>query len=178
MGVPCVMIRISSRKLNLLSMFSSVLCSVVWNVAGISDSPLNPFMNWYVPVDFPPRILKLQCFLISGCRGIWLYAYLRYFLENRKLPVLFLLSEIYLATESTRLSIDCFWYLFFSIASFSTLESSANLMDWSCFAVITTGLINLSEHFSRLIIWFVPKRCRFSLSTLSVRCNGTLRPLC
>ena len=52
-------------------------------------------------------------------------------------------------------------------------------MDWSCFTVITTGLIKtLSEHFSSLIIWFVSKRCRISLSILSVRCNGTLRPLC
>ena len=52
-------------------------------------------------------------------------------------------------------------------------------MDWLCFTVITKGLKKtLSENFSRLIIWFVSKRCRISLSTLSVRCNGTLRPLC
>ena len=70
-------------------------------------------MIWYVPVDWPPRILKLQCFLISGCRGVWLYAYLRSIFENRKLLDSFLLSELYFATESIRLSIDCTRYLFF-----------------------------------------------------------------
>ena len=36
---PFVMISMSSKKLNLLSMFSSVLSSVFWNVAGISLRP-------------------------------------------------------------------------------------------------------------------------------------------
>ena len=43
--VPFVMIRISSRKLNLLWMFLRVLSSVFWNVAGMSESLSNPFMN-------------------------------------------------------------------------------------------------------------------------------------
>ena len=77
------------------------------------------------------------------------------------------------------LSMDCIWYLFFSLASFKSLESNASLIDWSSFTVMITGLIKtLSEHFSSLIILFVSKRCRISLSTFSVRCNGTLRPLC
>ena len=37
--VPLGMIRLSSRKLNLLWMFSRVQSSVFWNVAGISESP-------------------------------------------------------------------------------------------------------------------------------------------
>ena len=36
---PFVMISMSSKKLNLFSMFSSVLSKVVWNVAGISLRP-------------------------------------------------------------------------------------------------------------------------------------------
>ena len=42
---PFVMISMSSKKLKLLSMFSSVLSKVFWNVAGISLRPSNPFMN-------------------------------------------------------------------------------------------------------------------------------------
>ena len=115
-------------------------------------------------------MLKLQCFLISGCSGIWLNAYFRSTWENRKLPCLFLLSEMYLATESIRLSMDCIWYLFLSIASFSSFESCASLIDWSCFTVITTGLMKTwSKHFSNFIIWFVLSKCCISLSTFSVR---------
>ena len=128
------------------------------------------------PRIYPPRVLKLQCFLISGCKGIWRYAYLRSILKNEKLPVLFLLSEMYLATESMRLSMDCIWHLFFSMASFKSLESNASLMDWSYFTAMTTWLMKtLSEHFSSLIICFASNKCRISLYTLSVRCNGTLR---
>ena len=65
------------------------------------------------------------------------------------------------------------------MASFSSLESNASLIDWSCFTVITMGLIKtLLEDFSSFVIWFVSSKCRISLSTLCVRCNGTLRPLC
>ena len=65
------------------------------------------------------------------------------------------------------------------MASFRSLESNGSLIYWSCFTVMTTGLIKtLSEHFSSLIICFVSNRCRISLSTLSVSCNGTLRLLC
>ena len=39
LGEPFVMIKMSSRKLNLLSMFSRVLSNVFWNVAGISLRP-------------------------------------------------------------------------------------------------------------------------------------------
>ena len=73
----------------------------------------------------------------------------------------------------------CIWHLFFSIASLRSLESSAGLMDLSCFTVMTTGLLKtLSEHLSSLIICFVSYRWRISLSTLSVNCRATLRPLC
>ena len=64
----------------------------------------------------------------------------------------------------------------FSIASFSSLESSGLLIELSCFTVNTTVLTNtLSELFFNSIIWFVSRRYFVSLSTLFVNYSGTWR---
>ena len=68
---------------------------------------------------------------------------------------------------SMRWSMLCIWYLCLWFASFNFFESSANLMELSCFTVITTGLMKYSsEHLSSFII------CLSSISFL------ILFPLC
>ena len=65
------------------------------------------------------------------------------------------------------------------IASLSSFESKAILMELSLLTVMTTGLIkNSSEHFSNLIICLSSINFFSSFSTLSIRCIGTLLPLC
>ena len=49
------------------------------------------------------------------------------------------------AIVSMRWSMHCIWYLFLWIASFGFFESSAILIDLSCFTVITTGLMKYSS---------------------------------
>ena len=74
--------------------------------------------------------------------------------EKKKLPGELLLCEMYFATEFVRLSFDCIWYLFFSIASLMSLESNAILIDLSCITVMTTGLMKtLRENLSSLMIF-------------------------
>ena len=136
-------------------------------------------MNLYVPVAFPPNMLKLQCFCVSPCKGIWLYAYFRSVFEKYNVPVFCLSSLIFHAIVSIRWSILCIWYLFLCIASFNFFESSAIFMDLSCFTVITTGLIKCSsEHLSNLIICLFSMSLFNSLSTLSIRWSWTRLPLC
>ena len=73
----------------------------------------------------------------------------------------------------------CIWYLFLCIASFSSFESSAILIELSLLTVITTGLMKYSsEHFSNLIICLSSISFLSSFSTLSIRWMGTLLPLC
>ena len=51
-------------------------------------------MNLYVPVAFPPNMLKLQCFCVSSCKGTWLYAYFKSIFEKYSVPVFCLSSLI------------------------------------------------------------------------------------
>ena len=136
-------------------------------------------MNLYVPVAFPPNMLKLLCFCVSSCKGTWLYAYFRSIFENSNVRVFCLSSLILHAIVSIRWSILCIWYLFLCIASFNFFESSAIFMDLSCFTVITTGLMKYSsEHLSNLIICLSSMSLFISLSTLSIRWSRTRLPLC
>ena len=83
------------------------------------------------------------------------------------------------AIVSISWSMVCIWYLFLWIASFSVFESSAILMDLSCFTVITTGLMKYSyKHLSNFINCLSFISFFSSLSTLSIRWSGTFLPLC
>ena len=136
-------------------------------------------MNLYVPVALPPRMLKLQCFCVSSCKGTWLYAYFRSLFEKYSVPVFCFNSLILHAIVSIRWSMLWIWYLFLSIASFNFFESNAIFMDLSCFTVITTGLIKYSsEHLSNLFICLSSISLFNSFSILSIKCSGTLFPLC
>ena len=73
----------------------------------------------------------------------------------------------------------CIWYLFLCIASVSSFESSAILIELSLLTKITTGLMKYSsEHFSNLIICLSSISFLSSFSTLSIRWMGTLLPFC
>ena len=73
-------------------------------------------------MDFSPRMLSLQCFLMSGWRRIWLHAWFRTVFMNEKMHGEFLLSEMCFAIKSMKLSMDCIWYLFFSIEPLSNCQ--------------------------------------------------------
>ena len=99
--VSYVIISMSSRYANLILyqvMFIYLFLKCCWHICKSVES----FTNLYVSVAFPPRILKLQCFLMFSSGGIWLYAYLRSIFENQYWPGIFFFSDIYTATESMR----------------------------------------------------------------------------
>ena len=73
----------------------------------------------------------------------------------------------------------CICYLFLCIASLRSFVPRTNLIELSLLALITTGLMKFSsEQFSNFIICFSSNSLLSSFSTLFMRCNGTLRPLC
>ena len=127
----------------------------------------------YVPVAFPPSMLKKQCFCVSLWSGTWLYAYFRSIFEKYSVPELFFSSLIFLEIVSIRWSMLCIWYLFLWNVSFIAFESNAILIALSFFTVITTGMIKYSsEHFSNLIICLSSISFSSSFSTFSIRCIG------
>ena len=69
---PPVTIIKSSRKLNVFVKRYNVLSIAFWNSAGISVRPQKPVLNLYVPVAWPPILLKLhwQCLhlMVAGYR--------------------------------------------------------------------------------------------------------------
>ena len=135
-------------------------------------------MNLYVPVAWPPMILKLQCFAVASSSGNWLYAYRRWMVE-KSTSLSCDDSEIDCAILSIRQSIFCIWYLFLWIALFMTLESMASFFVLSLLTVITIGEIKfLSLHLSSMIM--LPFFCNFlsSSSTCDCRWIGFLSPLC
>ena len=110
--------------------------------------------NLYVPVAFPPNMLKLQWFCVSGWSGIWLYVYFSSILLSYYFPSFVLSKDNFIVIVSIWWSMLCIWCLFLWIASFRISESNAFLIDWSDFTVMTTGLMKCSsEHF--IIFLFV-----------------------